>query len=358
MILRLWAVFTVVIVAVAWYLTVIVPPVEHQATTSRTLLEQYRTDGLVPEPGHLVLSDEIGHETFDIPKEDAIHLAAARRNAGDAMEESTDVGMTMGESSMGEMDMGADKMVPMTMTELPEADSIETATESAGVADEDHAIEKDHLVSDFKEHSDAPVVDEDHPHEMASVADEHGADHETSEQESTQLMPGLTNAGAHSSRNDAHHGETAGGHGSGGIEVGISILAEGSSDEMPSLIQGIHIDHTATIAMHEWGYDPMSFNVGVGDVVKLVISHKGSIPHEFMLMGELGMEAVNYRLERADWNLLEHEAIFERSIVMPGEVFELVVKIHKPGMYMYMCMFPKHMQFGMMGMVMAGEIMM
>jgi len=73
-------------------------------------------------------------------------------------------------------------------------------------------------------------------------------------------------------------------------------------------------------------------------------------------MGELGMEAVNYRLERADWNLLEHEAIFERSIVMPREVFELVVKIHKPGMYMYM--FPKHIQFGMMGMVMAGEIMM
>ena len=59
-----------------------------------------------------------------------------------------------------------------------------------------------------------------------------------------------------------------------------------------------------------------------------------------------------------DWNLLEHEAIFELPIVMPGNSFELVIKADKPGMFMYMCMVPRHMQFGMMGMMMAGESMM
>ena len=41
---------------------------------------------------------------------------------------------------------------------------------------------------------------------------------------------------------------------------------------------------------------------------------------------------------------------------MPDRTFELVVKIHKPGMWMYMCMFPYHMQLGMMGMLMTAGV--
>lgn len=64
------------------------------------------------------------------------------------------------------------------------------------------------------------------------------------------------------------------------------------------------------------------------------------------------MKAVNYRLERADWNLLEHAAPFERPIILPGDSFEVVLRVERPGTWMYMCMFPYHMQFGMMGMLM------
>jgi len=37
---------------------------------------------------------------------------------------------------------------------------------------------------------------------------------------------------------------------------------------------------------------------------------------------------------------------------MPGDTFETVVKIEQPGMWMFICMFPYHMQMGMMGMMM------
>ena len=325
MILKLWVGFAAVIVAIAWYLTVIVPPPDYQGVTSTTLLEQYRASGVMPAPGDFVLSDEIGHESFDIPDEDAIHLAAAQRNAGETTKETSGSEMALGELSMGGTDMATDMMEPLTMTEPSATDSSQATIEPSVDVDDHQDVEHEHTAGEQQEHADEPTVDDDQAHE-----------------------------GNHA---DGDHDEAAGGHGRGGVEVGISILAEGYPNEVSALTHDIHIDRTATIAMHEWGYDPMSLNVGVGEVVKFVISHEGSTPHEFMLMGELGMEAVNYRLERADWNLLEHEAIFERSLVMPGEVFELVVKIHKPGMYMYMCMFPKHMQFGMMGMVMAGEMM-
>ena len=43
--------------------------------------------------------------------------------------------------------------------------------------------------------------------------------------------------------------------------------------------------------------------------------------------------------------------------MLPGGSFEMVVKVHKSGMWMYMCMFPYHMQMGMMGMLMTPDMM-
>ena len=61
------------------------------------------------------------------------------------------------------------------------------------------------------------------------------------------------------------------------------------------------------------------------------------------------MMAVGYRIQRADWNLLEHEAIYEQPLILPGTSFEVAVEIEEAGAWMFMCMFPFHMQFGMMG---------
>jgi uncharacterized cupredoxin-like copper-binding protein len=34
--------------------------------------------------------------------------------------------------------------------------------------------------------------------------------------------------------------------------------------------------------------------------------------------------------------------------VAPGQDFQVTVEIGEPGLWMFMCMFPYHMQFGMM----------
>jgi uncharacterized cupredoxin-like copper-binding protein len=137
--------------------------------------------------------------------------------------------------------------------------------------------------------------------------------------------------------------------GHGGGEAGLSVLAEAASGAAA-------VDRTIEISMNEWGYQPGHVTVRPGEVIRLVVRHAGHTPHEFMLMSEEAMNAVDYRLERADWSLLEHEALFEKSIVLPGDRFEVVLKVNQPGVWMFMCMLPYHMQLGMMGMLMTPGI--
>jgi uncharacterized cupredoxin-like copper-binding protein len=156
-------------------------------------------------------------------------------------------------------------------------------------------------------------------------------------------MPGMDMAhepaGGHPQMPGTAAGEAGhGGHGAGG---GLRIMmAHG-----PGMAQAREI----RLQMREWGFEPSRIRVEPGEVVRLVVDNDGQSPHEFMLMSHAAMAAVNYRLERADWNLLEHEAIYEREIVMPGDSIEITLQIDQPGAWMFMCMFPYHMQFGMMG---------
>jgi uncharacterized cupredoxin-like copper-binding protein len=109
------------------------------------------------------------------------------------------------------------------------------------------------------------------------------------------------------------------------------------------------VDREIEITMREWGYSLADFEVKPGERIRLTIRNAGQIPHEFMFMPMVNMRAIAYRLERADWNLLEHDAPYERSLVMPGETFQVSIQIEAPGSWMFMCMFPYHMKFGMMG---------
>ena len=146
--------------------------------------------------------------------------------------------------------------------------------------------------------------------------------------------------------------ETGGGHSAAGS--GLTILASGMARGHGMVGPKAYMNaRRIDLAMKEWGYSAPSLTVKTGEVVRFVVTNKGSMPHEFMLMGGPAMQAVNYRLGRADWNLTEHEAPYENPVVMPGDTFELLVRADKPGMWMYMCMFPYHMQLGMMGMLMA-----
>jgi len=230
MVMRVWLATGLLVVVLAWALMVPWSPPAHQGVPA-SMIEGYRSSGLMPAAGTLQMSREIGHEVFERPATDARH-----------------------------------------------------ANEAA------------------------------HPTPSVRPAAQAG------------------------------HG--------GGEDAGLTVLAEGAPEAVAKALGTQPVDRTIEISMNEWGYQPEHVTVSPGEVIRLVLRHAGYMPHEFMLMTGPAMNAVDYRLERADWSLLEHEAIYEKALVLPGDRFEVVLKVNEPGMWMYMCMLPYHMQLGMMGMLM------
>jgi uncharacterized cupredoxin-like copper-binding protein len=108
-------------------------------------------------------------------------------------------------------------------------------------------------------------------------------------------------------------------------------------------------DREIELSMEEWEFSQMSIDVKMGERIKFTVKNGGQIPHEFMFMSGPLMAAASYRGTRADWNLLEHEALFEQSLVLPGGEFTFVLQVQQAGSWMFMCMLPYHMQMGMMG---------
>ncbi len=282
MIWRVWIVTMVVVVAGAWVWMVPLSPPPMTETIST--VDGYRAMGLLPKAGALVVSEEVGHDVFEVPPGDA-----AERDRIIAA-----LGQAPAEENIGEEDHEI---------------SLDDEEEEAHAGEEDHEISLD----DDDEESAEPVV----MTEPAAAPD---------------------------------------GHGAGSVEAGLTILAEGSTAEVAPLLGRLNVDRTIEVEMREWGYTPDHVMVEPGEVIRLKVKNAGALPHEFMLMDGVGMQAVDYRIERADWNLLEHEAIYEVPIVMPGRSFEMVAKVHRSGMWMYMCMFPYHMEQGMMGMFMTAGV--
>jgi uncharacterized cupredoxin-like copper-binding protein len=342
MIWRLWVIAGVVIVAGAWALMVPLspPPVSESATA----IADYRADKLMPAPGGFATSDEVGHDIFELPAGDARHLEEAKAALG------TSGGMPgmpgMGNSGMapaaGEDDSGAMKMQADEAEDHGGGMKMETATES-----DEHG-------SEMK----MPAEDDPGAGGMKMETAGEGADHGGGMKMPAEDDPGAGGMKMETADEGDDHGAgmamearepAGGGHGGGGMAAGITIR---DAAMMAAAGHGAPVDRTVELAMHEWGYAPGRLMVEPGETIRLVVTNAGKLPHEFMVMGPAAMQAVDYRLERADWNLTEHEAIFERPVVLPGDKFELILSVHRPGMWMVMCMFPYHMQLGMMGMVM------
>ncbi|MEE8454945.1 MAG: plastocyanin/azurin family copper-binding protein, partial [Limibaculum sp.] len=141
--------------------------------------------------------------------------------------------------------------------------------------------------------------------------------------------------------------------------MGMSGTESGSMDmkdgEMAMAEGGLLIseegafDREIDLTMAEWKFSDMRIDVKMGERIKFTVKNDGKIPHEFMFMTMPAMAAVAYRATRADWSLLEHEALFEQSLVLPGGDFSFVIEIQQAGSWMFMCMLPYHMQMGMMG---------
>ena len=137
----------------------------------------------------------------------------------------------------------------------------------------------------------------------------------------------------------------------GAEEMDEEAIEAAMAQQMAGLLLNDEGDFDREIAldMSEWGFSDMQIDVKPGERIKFVVTNTGEIPHEFMFMSMAGMAAINYRATRADWSLLEHEALYEKSLVLPGGEFTFVAEVTKPGVWMYMCMLPYHMQMGMMG---------
>ena len=110
-------------------------------------------------------------------------------------------------------------------------------------------------------------------------------------------------------------------------------------------------DREIELVMSEWTFSDLNVDVQAGERIRFTVRNDGKILHEFMFMEMAQMQAVNYRARRADWNLLEHEALFEKSLLLPGESISFVVEVQSTGSWMFMCMLPYHMQMGMMGQI-------
>ena len=108
-------------------------------------------------------------------------------------------------------------------------------------------------------------------------------------------------------------------------------------------------DREVVLSMSEWTFSDLEIDAKAGERIRFTLKNDGQILHEFMFMSMAAMQGVNYRAKRADWNLLEHEALFEKSLLLPGEEITFVAEVVRPGAWMFMCMLPYHMQMGMMG---------
>ena len=128
-------------------------------------------------------------------------------------------------------------------------------------------------------------------------------------------------------------------HDEGEVKVvgGLKITDEGDFDR--------EIDMTMT----EWGFSDENIEVVKGERIRFNITNVGEILHEFMVMEMTAMQAVSYRVNRADWSLLEHEALYEKALVLPDGDFSFILEVAENGVWMFMCMLPYHMQMGMMG---------
>ncbi|MGC1262193.1 MAG: multicopper oxidase domain-containing protein [Jannaschia helgolandensis] len=110
-------------------------------------------------------------------------------------------------------------------------------------------------------------------------------------------------------------------------------------------------DREISLSMSEWTFSDLDIEAQPGERIRFTLRNDGQTLHEFMFMSMAGMQGVNYRARRADWSLLEHVALYEKSLMLPGEEITFVAEVLRPGGWMFMCMLPYHMQMGMMGQI-------
>ncbi len=355
MIWKIWTILMVIFVGGVWLLAIPYSP--EPILKTGTVIPIYRAMGMVPEQGKITVSEDIGHDVFEVPPTDAEHLkeAMATMNTGgqgmEGMAKPTAEGMagmkTEDQAMEGMAKPTAEGMAEMkTEDQAMEGMAKPTAEGMAGMKTEGQAMEG--MAKPTAEGMAGMKTEGQAMEGMAEKAGEHAEEGMAKE------------AGKHAEEGEVHaKEEEAGGHGGGSVAEGLVVVAQGTIAEVDAALaaKGLKVNTVAIVDMKEWGFETGMVSGMPGQRIRLKVRNTGNIPHEFMIMNGAAMNAVNYRLTRPDWNLLEHEALSEVPFIMPGDSVDLVVEIHKPGIWMYMCMFPYHMQLGMMGMLMTPDMM-
>jgi uncharacterized cupredoxin-like copper-binding protein len=335
---------------VAYLTTLGVGPVG-QLPPSESLLTGFRAEGKLPENKSLAIDETAEElEVFEVPDQDVANLEVA-----EAAYEKMMGGMDM--SGGGTMNMGDGNGTGMNMAADGDGS---TASGSMNMGDGNGSGMNMAADGDGATASGSMNMGDGNGSGMNMAADGDGtaasgsmnmaANDDGSTTSGNMNMGDGNGSSMNMAAND--DGSTASGNmnmGDGNGEA-MSPSNKAMMGEGGLLVsEDGNFDREITLTMAEWKFSEMSIDVKMGERIKFTVKNGGQIPHEFMFMSPPLMNAVTYRATRADWNLYEHEALFEQALVLPGGEFTFVLTVTEPGAWMFMCMLPYHMQLGMMG---------
>jgi uncharacterized cupredoxin-like copper-binding protein len=310
--MRFYLIAGVLLLGTTAYFIVIRQEPGFQSAPAMSSVVDLQEQGILPT-GPFAENEEIEHGVFDVPGMDEVMLEQAMTNMDMG-------GMDMGNGDMGNMDMSQSGAGTMTMadgTTMPMADMAPADSETMTMADG----------------STMPMAD------MAP------ADSGTMTMADGTTMPMADMAPADDGMMTMPDGTTM-----SMADMGVTSNCAGESG-LGFCPEDAAFDREIDLSMSEWTFSDLSVEVQAGERIKFNVRNDGKGLHEFMFMGMAQMQAVDYRARRADWNLLEHEALFEKSLLLPGESISFVAEVQTTGAWMFMCMLPYHMQMGMMGQI-------
>ena len=329
MILRYFLLFGIVLLGTTGWFIVGAQPPAVQIPPAIGEVTRLQEKGKIPT-GALFENEEVEHDIFGVPAKDEEMLEAAMEAMGE-----------MPGMDMGGMDMGTDGDA---MDMATDGDAMDMATDGDAM---DMATDGDAM--DMATDGDAMDMATDGD-AMDMATDGDAMDMATD----GEAMDMATDGDAMDMATDGD-GMDMGADGDGMDMAGNGEMDEEEEAAMAQQMAGLMIsedgefDREISLSMSEWTFSDLEIDAKQGERIKFTLRNDGAVLHEFMFMTMVQMQAVSYRAKRADWSLFEHEALFEKSLLLPGQEITFVAEITKPGSWMFMCMLPYHMQMGMMG---------
>tara|TARA_R110000850_G_scaffold122959_7_gene240856 strand:+ start:351 stop:1325 length:975 start_codon:yes stop_codon:yes gene_type:complete len=315
MIMRFYLIVGLLVLGTTAYFIVVRQEPEFQNVPTMSSVAELQAQGILPT-GPFDENEEIEHSVFDVPAMDEMMLEQAMS------------GMDMGGMDMGGMNMSPSADGMMTMpdgTTMPMADMAPAADGSMPMADGG--------TMPMGDGATAPMAG------MEPQADGMMTMPDGTTMPMADMAPAANGSMTMPDGTSMPMTDMAGSAACSG-ESGLGFCDDGQT-----------FDREIEVVMSEWTFSDLNIEVQAGERIRFTIRNDGTILHEFMFMAMAQMQAINYRTRRADWNLLEHEALFEKSLLLPGESMSFVVEIQSTGSWMFMCMLPYHMQMGMMGQI-------